>query len=93
MTEHIRGIIAGFLNDLKKKKSDKDRIFQTIRDIIDPNTKPHIKDFQLKQRQIFFYVDSAVWGYQLNLLKPQMLDILQKKFPNQVDDIFIKVRS
>lgn len=93
MTEHIRGIIAGFLNDLKKKKSDKDRIFQTIRGTIDSNTKPHIKDFQLKQKRIFFYVDSAVWGYQLNLLKPQMLDLLKKEFPDQIDDIFIKVRS
>ena len=93
MTEHIRGIVAGFLKELKKKKNNKDELFDLIQDVIDPKTKKHIKGISLKKNQMVFYVDSSVWGYQLNLLKPNILKRLREQKDCCITNIFIKVQS
>jgi hypothetical protein len=92
MTDHIRGIIAGFLSDLKKKKSDKDKIFEIIQGVIDSNTKEHIKDFKIEKDQMIFYVDSSVWGYQLNLLKPTILNKLKTESSGKIKSVLVRVR-
>lgn len=93
MTEHIRGIVAGFLKELKKKKSGRDEIFDLVKDVIDPKTKQHIKGVSVKKDQMIFYVDSSVWGYQLSLLKPNILKQLKEHPEHHINNIYIKVQS
>lgn len=92
MAEHIQKSLTQFLDNLKKKNSDKKEILLVLNKILNKDIQKHIQNIHLYKDNLVIKVDNALWGYQLNLLTPQILRLLQKKGIERVKDIKVKVK-
>lgn len=74
LPSHIKNLITSFINDLQKERQDKEKFFYFIEDLLNKKTKKHITSYKIYKNTLIFYVDSPVWKFQLNLLKPKILE-------------------
>ena len=79
MPDHIRNLIGNIVKEIKKDKKSKDKILYIVEKLIDKRTQSHIKSYRLYKKELFFYVDSSIWGYEVNLRRKKILDELKKE--------------
>ncbi len=90
MVESIHKTLYKFLDNLKKDQI-KQKIYTILDRELDSKTKSHVKGYNLRGKKLFIYVDSPLWIFQLNLLKPHLLNIFLKRNLNSVVEE-IKIR-
>ncbi|RKY39455.1 MAG: hypothetical protein DRP76_03365 [Candidatus Omnitrophota bacterium] len=79
MDRDTQNFIFQFLNKLKKKKIDKEEFLKILEKALTKEEKKHIQDIYVRKNKLIIKVDSSVWGYQFNLLIPEMLKLLKRK--------------
>jgi len=88
VAEHIRKSLFRFLNNLKRKKIEKKDVLLILNKILNKNIQKHICGIRFYKNNLIIKVDNNLWGYQLNLLSPQILKSFQEK---GIEKIKIKV--
>lgn len=88
MAEHIQKSLSQFLNNLKRKDSEKKEILFILNKILNKDIQEHICNIRFYKKSLIIKVDNNLWGYQLNLLIPQILKLLQEK---GIEKIKVKV--
>jgi len=86
--QHIKKLINDFVKDIKKGKRRKEKITSLVEELLDINTRKHIKSYRVYKDILTIYVDSSIWGYQINLWKNKLL----KKLKEEVGITDLKVR-
>jgi hypothetical protein len=89
---HIKNLITSFLKDLEKNKPKKEKIYSLIEGLLDNKLKDHLSSYKVYRGNLIFYVDSAIWSYQLHLLKTKILETIKKEAP-QIKNIKIKINK
>jgi hypothetical protein len=87
---HIKNLITNFLRDFERNRLEKEKIRSLIEDLLDDKLKSHLHSYKVYRRNLIFHVDSAIWGYQLHLLKTKILEVIKKEIP-QIKHIKIKI--
>jgi len=77
VAEHIQKSLSQFLNNLKK--DSKKEILLVLNNVLNKDIQKHICDIRFYKKSLIIKVDNNLWGYQLNLLVPQILKLLQEK--------------
>jgi len=88
VAEHIQESLSQFLDNLKRKNSEKKEILLVLNKVLNKNIQKHICGIRFYKKSLIIKVDNNLWGYQLNLLMPQILKLLQEK---GIEKIKIKV--
>jgi len=87
-----QNLLSQFLDKLKKKKTSKEEILKILEEVLSKEERRYIQDIYISRKNnLIIKVNSSVWGYQFNLLIPEILRLLKEK-NIEVNEIKIKVR-
>ncbi len=89
MPQYIKKIINEFIKEVKKDREKKEKVVSLVEQIIDINTKRHIKSYRIYKDTLIIYVDSSIWSYQINLWKNKLLKKLKEEV--EVKDLKVKL--
>jgi len=87
--QYIKKIINEFIKEVKKDREKKEKVVSLVEQIIDINTKRHIKSYRIYKDTLIIYVDSSIWSYQINLWKNKLLKKLKEEV--EVKDLKVKL--
>jgi len=87
--QHIKKIINEFIKEARKGREKKEKVTSLVEQIIDINTKRHIKSYRIYKDTLIIYVDSSIWSYQINLWKNKLLKKLKEEV--EVKDLKVKL--
>jgi hypothetical protein len=91
--DEIKNIIHGIIGKLSTHQPSRDQALLEIWErCLDRNELDHSKVAGIKNDSLTVHVDSSVWLYQIKLKQKQILQRLQKEFP-EIQRIYFKIGS
>ncbi|MBU2473222.1 MAG: DUF721 domain-containing protein [Candidatus Omnitrophica bacterium] len=89
MAAHIKQLIDEFLKQKNKNLAQQKTIETIVERFLTPAIKNHIHLKMVEQNNLVFSSDSSGAAYNLNLVKKEILQEIQKQFP-EVEKISVK---
>ena len=90
MATKINTIITKFLKQKKEELLQKQKIENSIKSILNTQTKKHLYSIRVYKKTLVIYTDSSASSFQLNLLRNAILEKVRDILPT-LEMIKIKV--
>ena len=81
------------ISDVNKKIKERDFIYDTIKEILNFNIEKNIKLKHFKAGNIRLISDDPNIAQEILLRKTEIIDILQKNYPEKIKDLKIRVEK
>ena len=89
MGEHIKDLLADFLETAKNKQKEKEKVWENVKKILGEETTKYLQIEEITGEKIIFSSIASGAKYNLELQKKEVVEEIKKDFP-QINKIIIK---